>query len=283
MQTAMQHPEAERLAALDHDAPTLDELAHLAACSACRAERDAYAALVGMAHAAGRARADGDAPRLTSWDSLSAALRDEGLLTSTTDITPLRTPVVVRALTQRAAMDGTDDDATQDVVTAAGVRQVQGVRRGIRARSFAGPARAAAAIALMASGALLGRVSDGRMGSGDNGESTTAGIVAQQVLSSRDVYASVDDATAALSRAQSEYERASLWLASNDTTTRSSDVYRARLAALDQMMAASKAALRDAPQDPVLNHYFLAAYTAREATLQQLGGALPVDKTIETY
>jgi len=69
----------------------------------------------------------------------------------------------------------------------------------------------------------------------------------------------------------------------DDTTVRSSDVYRARLAALDQMMTASRAALRDAPQDPVLNHYYLAAYTAREATLQQLGGTLPVDKTIEGY
>lgn len=96
-------------------------------------------------------------------------------------------------------------------------------------------------------------------------------------------FASVTDATAALTRAQQEYERASLWLASNDTTSRSSDVYRARLAALDQMMAASRAALRDAPQDPVLNHYFLAASTAREATLQQLSAALPVDKTIESY
>ena len=39
----------------------------------------------------------------------------------------------------------------------------------------------------------------------------------------------------------------------------------------------------EAPQDPMLNHYFLAAYTAREATLQQLGGSLPVDTTIESY
>jgi hypothetical protein len=33
----------------------------------------------------------------------------------------------------------------------------------------------------------------------------------------------------------------------------------------------------------VLNHYFLAAYTAREATLQALGGTLPVDKSLERY
>jgi predicted ArsR family transcriptional regulator len=57
----------------------------------------------------------------------------------------------------------------------------------------------------------------------------------------------------------------------------------ARLAALDQMMAASRAALREAPQDPVLNHYYLSAYSAREATLQALSGALPVDKVIERY
>jgi hypothetical protein len=96
-------------------------------------------------------------------------------------------------------------------------------------------------------------------------------------------FASVQQASEVLYRAQGDYERASLWLAGNDTTAHTSDVYRARLAALDQMMAASRAALRDAPQDPVLNHYFLSAYTAREATLQALGGALPVDKTLERY
>ena len=30
-------------------------------------------------------------------------------------------------------------------------------------------------------------------------------------------------------------------------------------------------------------HAILAAYTAREATLQALGGTLPVDKTLERY
>jgi hypothetical protein len=96
-------------------------------------------------------------------------------------------------------------------------------------------------------------------------------------------FANVEDATAALNAAQREYERASLWLASNDSTVRDPEVFRARLAALDQMMEASRMALRDAPQDPVLNHYYLAAYSAREATLQALLGALPVDKTIERY
>jgi hypothetical protein len=96
-------------------------------------------------------------------------------------------------------------------------------------------------------------------------------------------FGSIAQATDVLNSAQRQYEQATLWLAANDTTVRASDVYRARLAALDQMMAASRAALRDAPQDPVLNRYFLAASTARQATLQQLSGALPVDKSIEGY
>ena len=60
-----------------------------------------------------------------------------------------------------------------------------------------------------------------------------------------DTFVSVGQATDVLSSAQRNYENASLWLAANDTTVRSSDVYRARLAALDQMMTASRAALRD--------------------------------------
>ncbi len=126
--------------------------------------------------------------------------------------------------------------------------------------------RVAAALALLVGGAAAGRLSVETV-------SAHAG----------ETFVSVGQANDVLNTAQRSYENASLWLAANDTTVRSSDVYRARLAALDQMMTASRAALRDAPQDPVLNHYYLAAYTAREATLQQLGGTLPVDKTIEGY
>lgn len=271
----MQHLEAERLAALDHDAPTCDELAHLAACSACRTERDAYAALVQMAQHAGDVVHATDALRLISWDALSDGLRDEGLLTSTGAITPMRTPVVVRPIAQ------TDAPHTGEHLTA----QDHLATRRLAVRRFAtsGWTRAAAALALMASSAAAGRLSAGWNSAGNVRDTQAPAAVAAEPVLGTFAYASIDDATTALSRAQNEYERASLWLASNDTTTRSADVYRARLAALDQMMAASKAALRDAPQDPVLTHYFLTAYTAREATLQQLGGALPVDRTIETY
>ena len=137
--------------------------------------------------------------------------------------------------------------------------------------------RAAAAVLLLGGGTLLGRVTAHQ----DVGQ-TMAQVALGNALGDGE-FTSVERATEVLTRAQRDYERASMWLASNDSTTRSSEVYRARLAALDQMMAASRAALRDAPQDPVLNHYYLAAWTAREATLQALGGTLPVDKVIERY
>ena len=293
------HLAPTRLAALDQEPPSLDELAHLAACAACRAEREAHGALLAMASDAGRFDATPDAPRLVPWDRLSASLRAEGLLTSTYDSTPVGTraqePLVVRTL------EGVDVPTRETPVPAP--RAVGRLGAGSRP-VFRRVLRAAAVVAAMAGSAFVGRLTstggiadaganpagavaaapEGAGGSeaGPPGASGDAISVAN-LAGNPGGFRSVDDATMTLMRAQQEYERAALWLAGNDTTVRSSEVYRARLAALDQMMAASRAALREAPQDPVLNHYFLAASTAREATLQQLSGALPVDKTIESY
>ncbi|MFN9089844.1 MAG: hypothetical protein ACK5W7_20260 [Gemmatimonadaceae bacterium] len=244
------HLSAERLAAFDHDPLSVEERAHVAVCAACRAEQEGYVALLALGAEAGRRELEADAPRLVTWDAIAEGLRQSE-----------RPPVPF-------------------------------ARSMPPARWLARPARRrwAAAVVLLTGGALLGRLS---------GEVTAARTVSADVAMAGTVaaarpatrgdmvptegYATIEQATAVLERAQRDYERASLWLAANDTTAHDSDVYRARLAALDQMMAASRAALRDAPQDPVLNHYFLAAYTAREATLQQLGGTLRVDKTIERY
>ena len=131
--------------------------------------------------------------------------------------------------------------------------------------------RVAAALVLMAGGVVVGRLTSTEI---ETATATAVDPVAPLTTAS---------ATALLDRAQRDYERAALWLAANDSIPQSSEVYRARLAALDEMMAASRAALREAPQDLLLNHYFLSAWAAREATLQQLGAALPVDKLVERY
>lgn len=280
----MQHLDTERIAAFDHEPPTSDELAHLSACAICRAEREAFDALAQLAAADGYAMASSEAPRLTEWDALSKVLRAEGMLTSASDHRVPETPLVVRAL------DGTSERIERTIKTN---RSVLTPSVGRRAAGMPMWMRSAAAITLLAGGAIGGRLSAGASVNPFAAvDSASVGTAAQiggtttlrpTSFGGEDTFASVEQATAVLSNAQSEYERASLWLAANDTTVRASDVYRARLAALDQMMAASRAALREAPQDPVLNHYYLAASTAREATLQQLSSALPVDKTIEGY
>lgn len=241
------HIPLERLAAFDEAPFTADEAAHLTVCGECRSERDAVAQVVAMAGALGARELSAEAPRLVEFEQIMAGLG--------------RAPVV---------------EERRPVTTSPAALPVAPQAR----RSFTPLLRrAAAALLLVGGGAVLGRLS-----------SDASGVVGAGALASRtdrpfadQSFASVDAATAALNRAQRDYERASLWLASNDSTVRDPEVFRARLAALDQMMEASRVALRDAPQDPVLNHYYLAASSAREATLQALLGALPVDKTIERY
>ena len=241
------HIPLERLAAFDEAPFTADEAAHLSMCTECRNERDAVAQVVAMAGALGTRELSAEAPRLVEFEQIMAELG--------------RAPVVEE---QRGA-----SSSRAPLPVAPRAR-----------RSFAPLLRrAAAALLLVGGGAVWGRLS-----------SDASGVVSAGALASRtdrpfadQSFASVDAATAALNQAQRDYERASLWLASNDSTVRDPEVFRARLAALDQMMEASRVALRDAPQDPVLNHYYLAASSAREATLQALLGALPVDKTIERY
>ncbi len=257
----MQHLESTRLAAFDDEPFTVDELAHLASCTSCRAERDAMMQVVSRSAAVVKEDLTTDAPRLIAWEQLARGLRDEGLLTTGEHALPDQ-PAVVHSIHGAAVR-------TVAEVPVSSQRWFQRVRQ------------VAAALALVAGGAAMGRMSSTEFGSA--APLAQAGAMARTVGYGDSDFASVEQATDVLNRAQHDYERASVWLASNDPTQRDSDVYRARLAALDQMMAASRAALREAPQDPVLNHYYLSAYSAREATLQALSGALPVDKVIERY
>ena len=271
MQNDKSHVSPERFAAFDHDRPTTDELAHLVGCAICRAERNAYLNLQPMASALSGPTAP-DAPRLTDWERLAGALRRDGLLTSPVEPAPDDVPLVV-PLAARSA---------ERMVVETPAARVTPAFRGTPVWL-----RIAAAVLLTAGGTVFGRLTAGGsllpLGTATSGSS--AGDPAAPALASIEgtSFSSVQQASELLYRAQHDYERASLWLAANDTSVHDSDVYRARLAALDQMMAASRAALREAPQDPVLNRYFLAAYTAREATLQALGGTLPVDKSLERY
>ncbi len=99
-------------------------------------------------------------------------------------------------------------------------------------------------------------------------------------------FSSKADARKTLVRAETDYQRAAAFLAATDTGPRivgTPDSYRNRLAGLDEMTAASLSALKEAPQDPLLNQYYLSATAAREATLQQLSNALPGGATMVSF
>jgi hypothetical protein len=71
----MSHLPDERLAALYDEPPTSAELAHLASCERCAAERMAYRTLRDLANAEQRIGAP-----LSDWESLAPALRADGVI-----------------------------------------------------------------------------------------------------------------------------------------------------------------------------------------------------------
>jgi hypothetical protein len=239
----MSHLSPERLAALADEPATLLERTHLADCALCAAELVAAQRLVRLAIA--------DVPTIeapiTSWERLGPALRAEGLMqpTSAEALAPSAAPTVVTPL-----------------------------RAPRRAHAFA---RVAAAVVLVLGGAALGRAT------------ATAGITPAPLASAAAgtaaaAFENTAEAMQVLQRASDEYTRAVTYLAAHDSNVvlRGRDavqLYQARLDALDRAVAATQAALYLAPQDPVLNQYYLTTLGARDLTLQQMGAIVPASTT----
>jgi hypothetical protein len=144
--------------------------------------------------------------------------------------------------------------------------------------------RAAASLVLVTGGVLAGRMSMGGAGAPQQAQvvqpdvATDGSSVANaQPISS---FRTPDDAVKALSASQQTYQSAAAYLAAQDTTSHfiglNENTYRARLTALDDIIAATRSALYRAPQDPVLNQYYQGTLSARQATLMQLRGVTPV-------
>jgi hypothetical protein len=225
----MSHLHPERLAALAEGEPTAAEATHLSSCSACAHEIAAHRRLLMLAW---QEREALTAP-LASWESLAAAMREEGQI--------------------RAA-------------------------RGARGPSWQGGTRivqAAAAVVLLLGGAAIGRMTIPEV------VSTERTASAARPVSNADsvtTFRSTAEAISILQRAERDYRMAMMFLSGQDTVTRVADdpaLYRARLAALDEMAGVALDAVHQAPQDPLMNRYYLATLGARDATLRQLGEKLP--------
>jgi hypothetical protein len=138
----------------------------------------------------------------------------------------------------------------------------------------------AAGITLAIGGAAVGRMSV----RSESAASTPTQSVASQPASNTSLasnqqaqFKSTDEAWDALNRAGEEYQRASAFLSATNSAVpmpNNPSQYRTRLAALDNVMTEIRGALKEAPQDPVINQYYVTTVGAREATLRQLGTTL---------
>lgn len=143
--------------------------------------------------------------------------------------------------------------------------------------------RGVAAVALLTSGVVAGRMTAGMTAR----DAIALGLYApaspalegslQSVSNTATSFGSAEDALEQLERAQRAYEEAAMYLAEHDSSASygGSDQYRTRLAALDMASETFQRALTDAPEDPVINQYLLATMNAREATIRRIGTTLP--------
>jgi hypothetical protein len=150
--------------------------------------------------------------------------------------------------------------------------------------------QAAAAVLVLAGGIAIGRTTTGLPGTTDSGvaATTNAGASNSSFATNQQTgatFASVDEATATLDRALSDYQRASAYLARENyggtTSSDSSRIYSARLAALNEVGNAMESAIQTAPHDPVINQYYLAAMGAKVATQQLV--ARPVGLALKGF
>ena len=243
----MPHLSPDRLAALADGEPTPAEAAHLDGCAACAAERAAHARVLTVAHLE-RERL---LPPLTTWESLAPALRAAGIVRD-----------------QRATAE-----------------------RG----QWVGWMRAAAAMLLLVGGAMVGRVSVGggvlpgvRAGSGVRDE--VMGKLAPasyNTAAPERQFRSTEEAIAALTASQQTYQLAVAYLAQQGpggvTGGAQPEAYQRRIAALDDIAGAVRAALWKAPDDPVVNQAYLQAMGARASALRQLGTVLPAGTRLASY
>ena len=254
----IQHLSSDRLAAMADETPTPDEATHLAGCWDCRAEVAAHRRLARLA-----AMAPVPTEPLTAWSQLAPQLRAEGILVDTT---------------RSVGGAPTADDPTRPATPMLPFMKTDAKKPKLQLYAW----RAAAGFALIFGGAVAGRMSAGAPFVTTKQEFTAALPVAENAQ-----YANPNEALQALTVAQQQYQAAAAFLAAQDTNSRfvgmNQERYRARLDALDEIAATTRAALYRAPQDPMLNQYYLTTLGAREATLREIGATMPDTRRMERY
>jgi hypothetical protein len=153
--------------------------------------------------------------------------------------------------------------------------------------------RVAAAIVLVAGGAIAGRVSAPAAAGGPAATGPADGTTVDAIpvvnpgprLLDGTQILSLPQAMQIVERAEADYRIASAYIAQYDTAYGHGDIerYRTRLAALDRLSDVALEAVNRTPQDPVVNQIYSSTRAARSATLQQLGSRLPAGARLASY
>jgi hypothetical protein len=190
---------------------------------------------------------------LTEWRALSAQLRDEGLIHGPAHAAPEPTFTPSYTAPPRP-----------------------------RSSVFRWSARLVTSAALLGIGVLVGRgMTFGQELIPQLVNAVQASGDSITISTSRDI-ASPAQARRILARSQTEWRQAAAYLAERDSAfslalpaADAPAAARTRLMALDHMVEAAQSAAQMAPADPVVNQYYLSAYSARQRTVRTLKRTLP--------
>jgi len=156
----------------------------------------------------------------------------------------------------------------------------------LRARRVRHPwLQAAAAVLLVAGGAMAGRYSaTGAVFVAQTPGAQPAAHTTALAPDSLPTFTSVAEARAAQQRYQMLYQNVTALIAQQDTTSASTAAAkRVRLAALDRANQVFGEAMNKAPNDPVITGAYLTTAGQREATLRQLNLVAPASMRIMSY
>ncbi len=278
----MPHLSPERIAALIDEPGSVEEQRHLEQCVRCRADFVAVRRIV----AAASAERDQPIAPLVPWQQIAQALRSEGVLSGEAVSRAPVTLASVRPIESAPSLVALRPEARVSH-RAPGVARMVGM--------------AAAAALLVTVGVAGGRMTAAREASGAGAGGTVdflpaAGAVQRVVpavpTTAVAQFRTPDDARATLQSAEEVYSGALLWLAAHDSalaprqpggSAAAATNYRQRLEVLDAAMATARRALSEAPDDPVMNRYYLATLGAREVTLRRLTTVLPASQQVLEY
>ncbi len=252
------HLPPERLAALADESPSPAETRHLASCTLCAEEVEAYQGLLALT----RGERDRLDEPLLDWAALSGALARERLLDS---------PPVPAVASSGATRDRWPRPGPWAQAAAATVLLAAGLTVG-RQTALHQPQPASQFAAQPAGSSLAG-----------SGRATIEPVA--HLTSDSMAFNSRVEALNALAQAETRYRHAVAYLMQSDSgaLTEGADGFRTRLAALDEVERATRAALAAAPNDPVLNQWYISTIGARQATIRQLGQVQPAEQNPHRY